>query len=249
LQEGSGSRDATGVTVALLILASGTGWPAITVAALTSSAVGAVVGGTLTTRSQSRHAREEAWRTRLIEAADDLNQLLVQGLGALGTLSARLGRGDIPHHDGAGELTAECAEETAAVRTVLDQGRVQLARLELLMSVDSDAYQHALESMSFSRQALGLIEGHPQPQELVKAVLSASKDQRPVVSLPAPETTAVERAIATKILGRDDLPADFDPNDTEDVVSWVDVFREYAGEDAHDFMRAAHAYIEKYQLS
>lgn len=117
------------------------------------------------------------------------------------------------------------------------------------MSVDSDAYQQALESMSFSRHALGLIEGHPQPEELVKAVITASKDQRPVVSLLAPETTSAERAIATKILGREDLPADFDPNDTKSVVSWVDVFREYAGEDAHDFMRAARSYIEKYQLA
>jgi hypothetical protein len=248
LQDGWGSRDATHVTVALLILATGTGWPAITVAALTSSAVGAICGSILTTRQQSRHAREEAWRTRLIEAADDLNQLLVQGLSALGTLSARLGRGDLLQRDGAGVLNAECAQETAAIRTVLDQGRVQLARLELLMSVDADAYQQALESMSFSRQALGLIEGHAQPQSLVEAVITASREQRADVPLESPGTTSMERAIATKVLSHDSLPSDFDPTDTRNVVSWVDVFREYAGEDAHDFMRGAHAYIEKYQL-
>jgi hypothetical protein len=249
LQDGSRPRDATRVTAALLILATGTGWPAITVAALTSSAVGAVVGGSLTTRAQSRHAREEAWRTRLIEAADDLNQLLVQGLGDLGSLSARLARGEIPHHDSAGAVTAECMQETGAIRAVLDQGRMRLARLELLMSVDSDAYQRALESMSFSRQALGLIEGHAQPEELVQAVVTASKDQRAVDQLLQPDTTSMERAIATKILAHDGLPDDFDPSDTRNVVAWVDLFREYAGDDAHDFMRGAHAYIETYRLS
>jgi hypothetical protein len=65
---------------------SGSAWLAVLLAVLGSSAVRAIAGGYLTTRMRGRIEREEAWRTPLVTAADDLNLHLAQALWTLGQL-------------------------------------------------------------------------------------------------------------------------------------------------------------------
>jgi hypothetical protein len=61
-------------------------WTGLVLAVVGSSAVGAVVGGYLTTVTRGRLEREEAWRTRVIEAAVSLNDALVAMMVAAGSL-------------------------------------------------------------------------------------------------------------------------------------------------------------------
>jgi hypothetical protein len=84
-------------------------WAAILFAVLGSSALGAIFGGYVTTRMRGRLEREEAWRTRLIEAADNLNGALSRVLRTLGNLLGGALRGE-PLRSEDGTLT----EPTAA---------------------------------------------------------------------------------------------------------------------------------------
>jgi VIT1/CCC1 family predicted Fe2+/Mn2+ transporter len=60
-------------------------WTGIIIAALSSSALGAIVGGYITQRVQTHHEREEAWRNRLIDASHDLSLVLVGAFSSLGS--------------------------------------------------------------------------------------------------------------------------------------------------------------------
>src|SRR6266550_7927702 len=117
-----------------LILGAGgaTSWSAVLVAVLGSSALGAVFGGYLTTRMRGRIEREEAWRTRLLEAAEDLNRVLVQGARALGEFLPRAARGELPLRETDGSLTDETAAGVQSASDLFIQAEPSLARLELL---------------------------------------------------------------------------------------------------------------------
>ena len=63
--------------------AGGTSWTGILLAVLGSSALGAVAGGYLTTRLRGGIERDEAWRTRLIDAADSFLTQLSRSVNAI----------------------------------------------------------------------------------------------------------------------------------------------------------------------
>jgi hypothetical protein len=65
------ARRMLGVPVSVVEFAtSGISWSAIVGVVLGSSALGAIVGGMITTRMRGRIERDEAWRTRLVDASE-----------------------------------------------------------------------------------------------------------------------------------------------------------------------------------
>jgi hypothetical protein len=88
----------------------------------------------MTTRMRGRLERAEAWRNRLLEAADDLNQTLVQALGTWGPYVASVARGEVRIRDESGRFTRKTTAEMRAAEALLHEVRVRLGRLELLFS-------------------------------------------------------------------------------------------------------------------
>ena len=84
-------------------------WAAILFAVLGSSALGAIFGGYVTTRLRGRLEREEAWRTRLIEAADNFNGAISRTLWTLGGLLPSASIGAIPLRNEDGTLAEDAA--------------------------------------------------------------------------------------------------------------------------------------------
>ena len=106
-------------------------WAAILFAVLGSSALGAIFGGYVTTRMRGRLEREEAWRTRLIEAADNFNGVLSRMLRTLGTLIPRASRGELPLRRDDGTPTEDTAAALESVWALLMEAEVLLSHLEL----------------------------------------------------------------------------------------------------------------------
>jgi hypothetical protein len=158
--------------IAVIAAAAASTWTAVLIAALGSSAIGAIVGGYMTTRMRGRFEREEAWRTRLITAADDLNNTLVQALWALGSLLPSVARGERRLRNDDGTLTEEATTSIKSLRDLQDQAEVALVRVELLYSSSSAVYQHALEVRRLIGSSISAAECRPRAVNLIKAVLA-----------------------------------------------------------------------------
>jgi hypothetical protein len=233
------------VGAAHIIAADANTWTGILVAALGSSALGAIVGGYLTTRLQGRHEREEAWRNRLIHATHDLNGVLVQALTTVGGLLVRVesSEGGRLRTD-SGELVPQTATTIEGVRRLVDQARLQLAHLELLVGSDGDVYQEALGTIIALDYTSNLLQGYPGIQEVLRAVLADREAPGEGQELPGTDQYVFEM-----LRSRPDAPQTFDPSDDMNVSLWAGELHSAAGGSAHQFMQAAHTYIEAYRLT
>jgi hypothetical protein len=191
--------------------ASAGGWIGIIVAALGSSAIGAVVGGLITTWLGGRIQREEAWRTRLIEAADDLGCDLAEALLEVGRVIGEAERFGLAIRE-AGKPTGAVIQRVAEVRTKINRGRVRLSRVGLLFGADSPTYDRAVEVVN------GLIAANH--------VLYANEQ-------------VVKTANAR--IGSPEAPATIDLADPESTIAWANVFHRDSAASYDGFTDVTHA--------
>jgi hypothetical protein len=219
-------------------------WAGILFAVLGSSALGAIFGGYLTTRMRGRIEREEAWRTRLIEATDELNGVLVAALTTLGGLLPGASRGETPLRSG-DALTPETADVLASARDLLNQAEVRLSRVELLFSAESEVQVHGYETMHQLNKAVALLRGRGAAQTLVRAVLAERENLGAGRAMLAEQVRDIP--VMENLLARSSLPGSFEPSDDVNVAQWARALHNAAGESAHRYMRAARAEIERYR--
>ena len=101
---------------------SDTNWAVLLITALGASFVGGVLGGALTTWMRGRIEREEAWRTRLIEAADEFMRLNAKSGLQGGVCLHRFKDPDAHMMDGDGEITDAGRVETQPAPRRKDRG-------------------------------------------------------------------------------------------------------------------------------
>lgn len=137
-----------------------TDWSVLLVSALGASFVGGVLGGTLTTWLRGRIEREEAWRTRLIDAADDFMeksaQTLLLGGQSIHYFSERSDRG---FRTPDGDVTPAGLDWLAKVRTANLEARVAALRIGLLFGPGSRATNVSNSIVQKVRMGLNLLEG------------------------------------------------------------------------------------------
>jgi hypothetical protein len=245
----SGSTTGTklpNVVLAQLIAANAETWTGILVAALGSSALGAIVGGYLTTRLQGRHEREEAWRNRLIEAVHAFNGQVVKALTDTGGLLPGASRGEYPLRGEDGNLTEPAAGVVGSTAVVRDEMELALAHLELLVGTDSDVYQHAYSALRAVRMIINLLEGRPRATRIVEAAVRERQSPGAGITL-LPDDRAF--FLFDLLRYRPEPPEDFDPLDDMSVAQWAREVHHAGGDSAHRYMEAAHGYIEGYRLA
>ena len=221
-------------------------WAAILFAVLGSSALGAIFGGYVTTRMRGRLEREEAWRTRLIEAADNLNGALSRVLRTLGNLlGGALSREPLRSEDGT--LTEPTAAALESVWALLNEVGVSLSHLELLFSADSNVYSEGIETMRLIQRTAGLLDGRPPAQHLIKAVVAERATPGAGKSLLWKVGSAGYLDHLEILITEGSGPLSFDPADDVNVAQWAKELHLLAGRRAHAFSQAAHAYIEAYR--
>jgi hypothetical protein len=240
-----GSRTLVLLTVAALVFADTNSWSGILVAALGSSALGAIFGGYLTTRVRGRQEREEAWRSRLIDAADEFAQVLVHVLRTLGTVLPEISRGERQLRGASGSPTRETVAVISSARRFLDDAELRLGHLELLVGTDSDVYEHGFRSMHLVEQSVNLMQERQPVQQLIAAVLVERANPGEGIGLLADFPRAVPDF---ELLRRwENLPDGFDVSDDTNLAQWARALQNVSGEEAHAYMRAARTYIEQYR--
>lgn len=141
-------------------------WLAVILAALASSALGAVVGGLLTTWYRNRLEREEAWRTRLIEAADDFAVAQHKAIGAFHEALYDLASRPQGIRTDDGHLTPWAKRTTATASETVGYAATLVSRLDLLFGPDSAVARDALRSIGDLRLAMGLAWKGPETLKL-----------------------------------------------------------------------------------
>jgi hypothetical protein len=216
-------------------------WAAILLAVLGSSALGAIFGGYVTTRMRGRLEREEAWRTRLIEAADNLNGALSRVLRTLGSLL-----GELPLRREDRTPTERTAAALESVWALLNEVEVLLSHLELLFSADSNVYTEGYQTMRLIQRTAGLLDERPPAQHLIEAVVAERQTPgagRSLLLDVEPRYLDHLEVLITQGSG----PDSFDPADDANVAHWARELHALAGRRAHAYSQAAHAYIEAYR--
>lgn len=221
-------------------------WAAILFAVLGSSALGAIFGGYVTTRMRGRLEREEAWRTRLIEAADNLNGALSRVLRTLGSLVGSASIGELPLRRDDGTPTERTAADLESVWALLNDVEVLLSHLELLFSADSNVYTEGYQTMRLVQRTAGLLDDRSSAQHLIEAVVaereSPGAGRRLLLDMEPRYLDQFEVLIA-----QGSGPEIFDPADDANVAQWARELHVLAGRKAHAYSRATHAYIEAYR--
>ena len=227
-----------------LPVAADAGWPAIAVAALGSSALGAIFGGYITTWLRGRIEHDEAMRTRLIEAADTFVDDMSKALLALRSsilYDAADGRRKLRDTDG--ELTDDVADAIKATREYSQKAHTALTRVELLYSTRVEGpYDEGLMAVDCLNGCLGLLEGKSTSQAAVRAaLLLRGGDATRALELLGRSSAAYRRAMA---LVEEGLPADeFSPDDDASVASWACTLRQMAADQTHAFVTEAQKVI------
>jgi hypothetical protein len=136
------------------------------IAALLAGGLGAIVATWL----RGRHERAEAWRDRLVPAADDFATGVVQALlagrdakraGERALEEARMGEATLP-----GGVLADVPSVKHAVselERLSDEAHARLARVQLLFGSTSDAGKAADEAVTMLRRATLLFRESPDP--------------------------------------------------------------------------------------
>ena len=138
---------------------SGTNWPELLITALGASFVGGVLGGTLTTWLRGRIERDEAWRTRLIEAADEFMKLNAKA-GLQGGVC--LHRFKDPGQDmmrDDGTVTDTGRVEIQLTRDANTEARIGAYRVGLLFGPHSDTMAAASALVFDLRMMLNTLQG------------------------------------------------------------------------------------------
>jgi hypothetical protein len=230
-------------------LLAATNWTAIIVAALGSSALGAIVGGYLTTRMQGRHEREEAWRTRLIDAADSLDQTLTEALTTLGRLLPRVARGEERLRAEDGALTQEAAKNLDTVRALMTQAELQLSHMELLVTGDAKVYQLAFRTMRLIDFASALARCSSSPRLTIQALIAERDDTGAGFQLLVDADDASRFGFVQTLMEWEAFPPVFEPSSDLIVAQWARQAHQFAASSVHDYMQAARQYIEQYSLN
>jgi hypothetical protein len=230
------------------ILAAESSWTGILVAALGSSALGAIVGGYMTTRMQSRSGREEAWRTRLIEAADDLDRVLVQTVTLLGTFLGRAERGELRLRTDRGQLTKAVQTDVESAWHLLQDVEVRLGHLELLVGPESDVYQCGWKAADTLTGAVALLRGRATAAERIVAICRyRAGDEGAFAEISPADYGHVWPSLLYNAWDPPDGPS-LDPSDDRSLGQWARRLHHIAGSQIHNYMREARAYIENYKL-
>jgi hypothetical protein len=197
---------------------------------------------------RGRIEREEAWRTRLIESADNLYTILVKMLRSLGDLLPLASRGEVPLRNEAGTLTEQSAERLTSIWSCLDEAEVLLGHLELLFSSDGAAYNEAMQAMKALQRAAGLLDGRAHAQLLIRAVVAERETSGAGTELLREAEPRYLSDLAA-LVARGSCPDVFDPSDDANVARWARELHGVAGDRAHAYAGAARRYVEAYRLS
>ena len=117
---------------AFVAVAAQPSWAAVVLAALGSSALGAIVGGSLTTWLRGRIERDEAWRTRLVDSAAELGDALSALMICAGQNRRVVRQSMSPTED-----------QLGASREAWRRARTNLTLVELLFTRQSSTFQYA----------------------------------------------------------------------------------------------------------
>jgi hypothetical protein len=227
LREGGGRLT---LVINLAAATTSVSWPALVIALLGSSAVGAIVGGYITTRLRGRIEREEAWRTRLVDASEEFLTHLGKASSAFPVpwlIEIEEDRAALREDGG------ELGEEAAAAIKHFAQERpallLLLSRIELLFGPDASSAA-AVRAVRNLDSARGLLT-----RELW-AERAAGED---------PE------ALEIAALGSEALEAgeEFDSDDDSSLASWVRILVESSAAHRRTFMGAAIARIHSQRPS
>jgi hypothetical protein len=144
---------------------SGAGWAAVLASALVASFVGGVLGGTLTTWLRGRIEREEAWRTRLIEAADEFMKTTAHSMLLGGQCLHYFGEPESPAYAQDGSLTNDGREWIMKVRDANREARIAALRIALLFGNSSSTSVAADEMVTAVRLTINTLEGDVEPPD------------------------------------------------------------------------------------
>jgi hypothetical protein len=162
----------------------------ISVETLLVALIGGLSGGVLGTWLQIRHEREEAFRERLITAADDLSTGLLQAIIGLDTAhttcvgSAFLYQPDpnrLTFRDSnTGEMPAECAEALRRSSELIREVEARRARISLLFGPVSLPDTTATIAVITLKEAQDALEDRPLPDldRYSEQMQNARKDHR-----------------------------------------------------------------------
>jgi hypothetical protein len=207
-----------------MLAASGVSWSAIVVAVLGSSALGAIVGGMITTRMRGRIERDEAWRTRLVDASEAFLLQLDRTTGAIPCGWLVGVESDERPLRSNGQLTAEAQRALTAFEAEKANLLPLRARIELLFG--ADIVRPARSAVRNLDSVAALLVGDPwiaaEIAEHGAVRLEVSRYQ-PDPGIPAPTPPD---------------PEEFDPEDDASVAEWARLLHESVDGHRKQFVKA-----------
>jgi hypothetical protein len=146
--------------------------PDVSVETILVAAIAGLGGGFAGTWLQIRHEREEAFRERLINAADDLSTGLIQAvIGLNDAFSTSLKHAYMDarnrltfHHPQSGEVPKEIEEALARARGLIGEARARTARVSLLFGPVSEPDRGATLTLIHLENTLGALDAWPVPE-------------------------------------------------------------------------------------
>jgi hypothetical protein len=139
---------------------AGTDWAVVLVTALGGSLLGGVVGGLLTTWLRGQIEKNEAWRTRLIDAADSYCGQRMQAFLAASDCLEFLESPDDEAWDSDRDIPLDRGlAEIAKARDAENVAEVAFERVRLLFGHDSEVAETGQRTLDNSKWMLQALEG------------------------------------------------------------------------------------------
>lgn len=230
--------------VGLSALLADTGWAAITIAALGSSAIGAIVGGSLTTWLRGRIELDEAWRTRLIEVADAfLTPLSKAYLAVDQNVLERVAKNQIPLHTPSAELEPLVVSMVKHSRDRAEEAHAALNRVRMVYPSESSAYVDGLLALDALTGELALIEGKQRAQIAVQAFISAIGGDLSLIDAVKRrgDSLTSHRIQALSLVG--ETPKSFDPKVDASLAEWAIALHEGGALQLQGFAASVHEVV------
>ena len=162
---------------------NGSDWTTVALAALGSSAIGAILGGFLTTWLRGRIERDEDWRTRLIESVDELGAALSELMLHMGRVAGELRRGARPTDD---QVEQSVAAWTSAMG--------KMTRVEILFTHESRTFVNADTLLYLIRDMRRIVEGKMETVDWkVAGLLGWTEESDPTKTALSMYTEAEQR--------------------------------------------------------
>jgi hypothetical protein len=158
--------------------AGGSQWTLLIVAALGSSALGAIIGGFITTWLRGRIEREEAWRTRLLDSASVLGTELSELMLSAGKIVHAVEKRRAPEAGGIEE-----------VKLAWNRVRTALTPVQILFGHQSKAARHANGVLHSIRDMWRAAEGEMDRVASLPAGLTVESDPAEAVDAYFKEAT------------------------------------------------------------